>query len=192
MGTSNPGAPASHGFLDLLRQSMLPTGALFEAYERYGIPGTNTGSNVVSGTLGMYAIALPVGSTITSVTFISGTTAGSGMTNQWAILTDSSRVVKAVSADGTSGAWSASTAKTFTFGTPFVTTYTGLYYIGLNVTGTPPNLIGSVTPAFVNLAEALTPVVCGTANTSLTTPLALAATTSAITASRFKPYFYIS
>lgn len=173
--------------------TLLPTGAIAQAYDRYAVPGTNTAGNLTSGTLLMLAVALPKGVLVSSVSFLSGTTAGVALTNQWAVLTDSSRVVLAVSPDGTSAAWGSGTTKTFSFGTPFTTTYSGLHYIGINVTaGTVPNLLGSVTPAFVNGVEALVPIVCATANTGLTSPLSLAATTAALTATRFKPYFYVS
>jgi len=87
------------------------------------------------------------GERIISVTFVSGTTAGASMTNQVVGLykNDGTTLTRvAVSADATSTAWAANTAKTFTLVTPYTTeNASNPLYAGLVVAGTTaPTLTG--------------------------------------------------
>lgn len=63
--------------------------------------------------------------------------------NQWAVISDASRNVDAVSADPTSAAWNANTEKTFTLSSSWIAPSTGVFYVGLMVAATTvPSLHG--------------------------------------------------
>jgi hypothetical protein len=146
------------------------------------------------GVLLMSCIDLPSGMTVASTTWMSGSQALVAGTSPhlWAILCDSSRVVKAVTADDTAPVWSASSEHLFTFGASFVTTYSGLHYVGImhmGTTATAPSLLIAAGNVNVN---ALAPITNGTSNTAQTTPPALATTMTALTATPAEPWFYVS
>lgn len=174
---------------DLLIGQSAPTlGAIAESFPRNSASVVDLGGSVLAtGTL--YVIQLPVqpGRLVSALSFQSGATAGATLTNQWAVLLDSTRKVLAVSPDATSAAWAANTVKTFTFGTAVAPGGVGPYYAGLNVTATtPPSLTGIVD--FSNTTSARLPVLAGTSTTAGTVPPALAAVQSAFTAVANKVY----
>jgi hypothetical protein len=169
--------------------TVAPTGAFYESMSRL-LP-VNVGTFLTSTTLQMTAIPLLKGQTVTSVTFVSGTTALSAGSNQWAALFDGSRNKVAISADDTSTAWGANTAKTFTMTTPYTATATGTYYVGLMVKATTvPTLLGNNSASTV--LSALAPILNGTSDTALSNPASCPSTAAAITATAKVPYFYLS
>lgn len=122
---------------------------------------------LVSQRLQMFAIDLPSGLTVTSITFVSGTTALATGVNQWFALFDSSRALLRQTTDDTSTAWAASTAKTLNLTSTFTTTYSGLHYLGIMVNATTvPTLTGTTGVAQVN---GIAPILCGASTTGLTT-----------------------
>jgi hypothetical protein len=132
---------------------------------------------------------------IANLGWVSGTTAGAGLTHQWLGLYNSSRVQLAVTADKTSTAIAASTNYNWPIATiasgasgTFTTTYAGLHYIGLLVTSstTQPNISAFTTIAGAN---GLAPILAGNSDTAQTTPPAFAHTAGAITAGTIIPYF---
>lgn len=136
---------------------------------------------VTSGTIRFQAIQLPAGLKVTNIAFCSGTTAGATLTHQWFCLADASLKVLCVTADDTSTAWAASTVKTLAVTSgPFVTTYTGLYYVGIMVAATTvPTIQGSpstLTVGFRNTA----PKSSGNSSTAQTTPIAVGTTCTAL------------
>ena len=145
--------------------AVAPSGALAETYSRVG----NTPSSqalLSTGRLGMNAIILDAGITVRSATFVSGTTALSGGTNQWFALYDRNLALLGQTADDTNTAWGADSAKTLTFATPITTTYSGLYYLAINVTAsTVPTLFGINASTVTN---AFSPMIGATSTTSLT------------------------
>lgn len=157
-------------------------------------------SNIAVPTLGVElytAVDLPKGEVITSVTFVSGTTAGAAMTNQVAALynNDGTTLTRvAVSADGTSTAWGANTAKTFTLTTPYTTVIASsgnnTHYVGLVVAGTTaPTLTGNTLQNAV--VAALGFKRAGTAGSGLTATQASVAL-SGVTAVATIPYVRVA
>lgn len=167
-----------------------PTAALVENVPRLGSPLSDQ-TPLTSGTLRLIPICLPKGITVTSISFLSGTTALNGGQNQWFTLHDSSRVLLGVTADDTSTAWAANTVKSLTVGTPFVTTYDGLHFIGIMVKASTavPSLIGMTASS---IANALTPVIGGNSNTGQTTPPTIPFTANAPSAAGVLAWCYVS
>ena len=158
-----------------------PSGATGVTFDRAMAAATSAPANA-GGTLYVRAIALPSGIAVNNITFIVDSTVQVTGTHGWYVLLDSSRVVRAVSADQTSTVWgTASTPVTLPVSGPaYTTTYSGLYYAGFcTVSATNPVFMGGVTTSsiFTNLP----PVLMGTSGTGLSTPPALGATMTAIT-----------
>ena len=163
------------------------TGALAETYSRSGTVSIAT--QAVSGTsvTQVTMIELFAGMVISTITLLSGTTPGSGMTHQWFFLADASRVQVATTADDTSTAWSANAEKGLAIAaiaSGASSTYTvaadGLYYLGVCVTGTTPTLVGNTLVSATYAA--LPPIVAGSSDTVTTGPPAFAKTYGALTA----------
>jgi parallel beta-helix repeat protein len=166
-----------------------PTAALAETVPR---GGSTLGNNaaITSGTLRLVAIPLPSGLLVSSITFVSGSQAAVTPTNQWFTIHDSARLMQGVTADDTTTAWAANTAKTLNLGTPYLTTYDGLYYLGIMVAaGTVPSLHAVVSLLAVT---GLAPVLYGNADTGQTTPPVAPFTAAAPTASGVIVYGYVS
>jgi hypothetical protein len=144
-----------------------------------------TGPTVVSGTLYLRACYIPQGYSVGHISFISTGTAVVTPTHWWYGLYNSSRVQLAVTADQTtSAAYTTYALHTLAIATTaagaasaFVTTYSGLHYIGF--------LMAAATVA-VNYSDGtvggliLAPILGGTSDTAQTTPPAFAHTAGAI------------
>jgi hypothetical protein len=92
------------------------------------------------------AILLYAGDVVTNLTFMSGATAASVPTNWWFALydTQATPALIAQSADQTTTAWAADTAKTLALASPYTVLTTGIYYASVMVKATtPPTLIGA-------------------------------------------------
>lgn len=168
----------------------LPTGAIADTMDRrYAL--SNTLAALSTGRLSMTAIGLETGVTITSITVVSGTTAAVTPTNQIFGLYDSSRNLLRATSNNTTTAWGASTARTLNLTSTYLTTSSGLYYIGCMVTaGTVPTLQGSSSASSSLLGNAVTPIMSGTSSTGLTTSLPNPA--AALTSSGIQFYAYVS
>ncbi|MGW5737026.1 MULTISPECIES: right-handed parallel beta-helix repeat-containing protein [Streptomyces] len=107
-------------------------------------------SQPTSGWLYLIPVWLPKGTPLSAITFTSGNTAGAGLTNHWFTLHNASRVALARTADATTAAWAANTAKSLAIAqttagaaSSYTTTYTGLHYYGFMIAATTtPSLIG--------------------------------------------------
>ena len=167
----------------------LPTNAKASTMSRASYIG-NTTSGIVTGYLNWTAIDLAAGEPVTSITFVSGSTAAGSPTNQWFALADSNRLVLAVTADDTTTAWTPTTAKTLTVASgPFVPTYSGLHYVGFMVTATTmPSLLAASGPNAVGVTQ-LTPLASFQTNGPFTTPAGLVGTTVAANA-MLDPQYY--
>ena len=154
------------------------TGALYETMDRNTCPEVNT-SALTSGRLTLQAIWIPAGNTISSISFWSATTAGGTLTNQLFGLYDNNlNLLRATASDGAT-AWGANAQKKLNLTSAFVTTYTGLYYLGIMVAGTTvPTLKGGTARTDGSLAYQ-TPSMGGTSNTGLSTTLPSTATAPA-------------
>lgn len=112
---------------------------------KFGGAAVNT-AILSTGRISLTEIQLPKGLSITTITFYSMTTALSVGANQWFALLDLNLAKLAVTADDTSTAWAANTAKTLTItGGPWVTTYAGIYYLAIMVKATTPPSLATAT-----------------------------------------------
>jgi hypothetical protein len=147
------------------------TGAVAESFSRLGASITNLGSTVLtSGQQLFVGIPMITGQVVTAITFVSGTTALAGGSNQWFSLYDATHAKLQVTSDDTSTAWAANTAKTLTLASPYTIPSDGIYYAGIMVNATTvPSLLGVGSTAVITaLAPQLT--VKDSANTGLTNP----------------------
>jgi hypothetical protein len=121
-----------------------PTGVL-----RANLRRAECGGNLAALTTQvMTSVALPLqaGDVVTNLTFMSGATAAGTPTNWWFALYDTSATpaLIAQSADQTSTAWAADTAKTLALSAPYTVPTTGIYYAAVMVKATTvPTLIGA-------------------------------------------------
>ena len=139
----------------------------------------------VTNTWNASAIYLPAGLVINCITLFAGTTAISAATHQWFGLWNSSLALLAGSADDTSTAWSANTAKRLALTAAFRTTYSGRYYVGLGTTATGPSLLGAVSNG---ATRTLTPAVAVNDTTTALTALAATLTNTTTVAIVPAPY----
>lgn len=170
--------------------SVMATGAITETVPRWVSVGNLAA--LTSGTLLMCAIDLMVGDVITSISFKSRSTAGSGLTNQWFALFDANRVCLAVTNDDTTAAWAVNAKKTLNLTSPYTISTTGTYYIGCMVAGTTvPTLAGVANATAILSGEA--PILYGTSTSGLTTPFTVGNTASALSSSGTgMPWAYVS
>ncbi|MFJ2514705.1 right-handed parallel beta-helix repeat-containing protein [Streptomyces griseoviridis] len=177
-----------------LESAMRPAGR----YETCSRLRVGTESQPTSGYLYLVPIWLPKGKTVTGLGFVSGNTAGAALTNQWFTLHNDARVALARTADATSAAWAATTAKelplaqtTAGSASSYTTTYTGLHYLGVMVAGTTmPSLIAEGRL----LAGTTAAPGLGATTSGLTGPptvTASAFTASAFTGSAILAYAYV-
>jgi hypothetical protein len=168
------------------RSGIRPAGALFETMPRYLVE--NNAGLLSSQRVSMVAIDIPSNVTVTSITFVSGTTALGTGTHQYFGLYDNNLNLLRATNDDTSTAWAASTAKTLNLTSTFTTTYNGVHYLAILVVATTvPTIISE--NISVSTVAALTPVVSGTSNTGVNSLQNPAAALSAVTVF---PYAYIA
>jgi hypothetical protein len=123
----------------------------------------------------MTAVAIPLqaGDIVTSLTFKSGATAAGTPTNWWFALYDDSATpaLLAQSADQTTGAWAATTAKTLALATPQLISRSGIYYAAVMVKATTvPTLVGASVQAAASAGVlASDKVLAQTSGSALTT-----------------------
>jgi hypothetical protein len=92
------------------------------------------------------ALYLEAGDVVTNLTFCSATTAAGTPTNWWFALysTAATPALLAQTADQTTTAWAANTAKTVALATPYTVPTTGVYYAAVHVKATTvPTLLGA-------------------------------------------------
>ena len=182
---------ASRGNLVNGGHGFMPSAALAQSASRSAGNMSNN-SVLTSGKQSFQLIYLPA-KALTSITVISGTQALVGGSNQWFSIYDINRHLLAITADDTSTAWGAGTAKTLAITGGYTPPYDALYYIGVMVNaGTVPQLIGPTltTGALTSIAPAL----CGydNTNTGLTNPASAPAAAAAFTATTSTFYCYVS
>lgn len=164
-----------------------PRVALAETFPRMGSPAVATGT-LTSGRLYLVAIDLPVGLSIASITFGSGTVAAASPLNQWFALYDQSRNLLRQTVDDGTTAWAAGALKTLALTSAYGTTYAGLHYLGIMVNATTvPNLVAVTGSA---LANSSTPVLSGPSSTGLTGTAPNPA--AAIAGSGIMPWAYVA
>lgn len=172
---------------------MLPTGALAQSVPRN--TSMSNASILSSGRESMSAVWLNAGQVITNITFVSSTTALVTGANQWFSLRDANRVLLKVTADNTTTAWGALTARTLALaGGTYTVLTSGVYYLGIMVNAaTPPTLV-CAQGTNVNTVYNLAPVLAGSdgTNLGLTTPATAPATSPVLTSSNNFPYCYVT
>jgi len=182
----NLGAGTAYGL------AQAPTGALSETFSRFLCNGNV--APLLSQRLHLTSIELPKGLVITSISYISGTTAISGATNQFFGLFDdsagssggSARALLRGTVDDGSTAWGASSVKTLALTSTYTTVRSGQFYLGILINATTvPNLSGV---AGLATAMGVAPVSNGSANAGIT---ALPATASAPSAAGNVPWAWV-
>lgn len=144
-----------------------------------------------SGRLSLHAIKLRAGDVISSISFMSGSTAGATLTHVWFALYDANRSLLRVTADDTAAAWAVNTVKTLALASSYTVPADGTYYLGIVVVGTTmPNLQGSAGPTAA--AAAVAPISAGSSTTGLVAPGTAPATAAALTAIAGTPLAWVS
>lgn len=151
-----------------------------QVFHRANLPriGLDDETVLTSGVMVSVPLWLNAGDKVSNLTFWSGATAAGTPTNQWAALysTAATPALLAQSADGTSGAWAADTAKTFALATAQVIATSGLYWAALMVAATTvPTLLGcsGAKPLLTgegNLAQTSGSALTGTAPATIASP----------------------
>lgn len=147
-------------------------------FHRANLPrvGLDDVATAATGVMCSVALYLHDGDLVTNLTWISGATAGATLTNQIAALYSPSGGLLVQSADKTSEAWAADTAKTFAMSAPYRVSRSGVYYAALSVAAsTVPTLVGSTgAKPFLtgegNLAQTSGSSITATAPATIATP----------------------
>ena len=173
-----------------LRAGLMPTGALAASLDRRHCQSAGLGA-LVSGRLSLQAVRLHAGQTISSITFMAGTTAGATLSNTWFAIYSDALARLATTVNDTSASWGASSTRTLAITGGYAVTTTGLHYLGICVQGTTvPNLIGNNgIPLALN---GLAPILFGTSTTGLTNAASAPATAAAMSAASGHAYAYVS
>lgn len=168
-------------------------------FEPFARPLTlNNNALLVSQRLHLAPIWLPSGITVTSISFMSVSTALATGNHQIFGLYDNdagsiaggvARALLRGTTDDTSTAWAANSTKTLNLTSTYVTPTTGRYYVGILVDATTVPTIAS-TNAVGNAASGAAPSLGGPSSTTVTAlPNPAAAISAAATTI---PYFYLS
>jgi hypothetical protein len=160
-----------------------PTGALAETMPRV-LASTNVNA-LTSGTLFLQGIYLTAGQLVSNIGMMSATTAAGTPTNYFFALYDSSRGLRAQSANQTTTAWAANSAKTLAMTSPYRIPTSGMYYIGLMMTATTVATFHGAPTKTNSIVSSTTPILHGNSTGGLTTSLpdpaaAISAGTAAI------------
>ncbi|MFB9687701.1 hypothetical protein [Amycolatopsis plumensis] len=165
----NPADPASP---DTFFRRNLPRLGLADS-------GGDSGSAaLVSQVMTSVPLFLAAGDVVTNLTFHSGQTAANTPTNWWFALYDTQAVpaLVAQTADQTTAAWAAFTAKTLALSAPYTVLKTGVYWAAAMVKATAaPSLLGSLVPKPIltgerNLAQSSGSALVATAPATIATP----------------------
>ncbi len=108
-----------------------PSGVVWQNFDYYrGITAVTGGAN--QGTLYLTAMDLPKGFKVTNIYWRSGSTALTRGTSShyWLAIFDVSRNLLGQSTDDTASAVGANALLTKALATPYITTYSGLFYVG--------------------------------------------------------------
>jgi len=158
-----------------------------------------TGGSLGSGQINLTAIYLPLATTITNITLLSNSTAESGGSHLWFALYDDGRssssagqlALLSQTADQTGATvFAANSALTLALLAPYVTTYSGIYYIAFCCTAsTVPSLANGQASSLVAITAS--GVTIATSVTSTFTNLA-PNPSGALTATMIPFYSYVS
>jgi hypothetical protein len=183
-GTVGQAADAGHVHQNNADLSLYiaPAAATGETFPR--VQATTYLSGLTSGLVYVSAIPLPAGMPVNNITLMVGSAAwtASTVTHGWYALLDSGLVVRAVSADQTSGNWTTvnTTVPLPVTASGYTTTYGGLYYIAFCATFTGTSGEFPAAPLSIGGLGGLTPMLCGTSSSGLTIPPATGTTLGAL------------
>jgi hypothetical protein len=174
----------------------LVTGAQAQTFDRYRAGGAEV--RPPASDLYLTLIWLAAGTTINSITFMSGTVPATSPLHQWFGLYDVSGNQLALTTDDTSTAWPAATLKTLNIdqiasghSTTYVTTATGAYYIGVMVNESGAMSWLGLGQASATIAQ-FTPVVAGLSDTAQSTRPAFPHVATAVTSASGGLWAYVS
>lgn len=122
-----------------------PSGCFRESLPFGRLQGLNNMASPGTGVMLSVALPLQAGDIVTSLTFLSGATAAATPTNWWFALYDTAATAALLrqTADQTSTAWAANTAKTVALATSYTVPTSGVYRAAVMVAaGTPPTIAG--------------------------------------------------
>lgn len=173
-----------------IRNSLIPTGGTYETFPRAETPGITAGGPFATGVIRCSIISLPAGLLVSNINVMSGATPLGTGSNQWFGLFDASRNKLALTSDDGATAWPATTVKTLPIAGGFTTTYSGFYYIGVNVVAVSMPSYTAVSSAVA--LNTLPPIIAGSGNGSLTNPASCPATLTALTPNNMIFYGYLS
>jgi hypothetical protein len=128
---------------------------------------------LATGVMTAVQLWLTAGDVITSLSWVSGSTAAGTPTNYWTALYSDAAVPALLgqSADQLTAAWAADTWKTLALASPITVPKSGKYWAAINVTATtPPTLMGM---------QAAKPVLAGETNLAVTSGTGLTGTATA-------------
>lgn len=146
-------------------------------------------SNVLSsGRVHVVKVRLIEGQSISSITFLSSSTALATGSNQWFALFDTDGTLLRVTSDDTSTAWAANSFKTLSLASSYTVPATGDYYVGICVVASTVPTLASVTS--VAALHALDPVESApdTTNTGRTDPASCQSSLGTLTALSSIPF----
>ncbi len=109
------------------------------------LQGVSNASVLTTQVMSSVPLYLRAGETVTSLTFVSATTAANTPTNWWYALYDPEGDLLGQTADQTNTAWAANTAKTVALATPVVVSTTGWHRAACMVKATTPPTLAGVT-----------------------------------------------
>jgi hypothetical protein len=181
-GSTGLGADAGHVHQNNADLSLFlaPSGATGETYPRTSCAAYTTA--LASGTAIMSAIPLPANLVVSNLGVMTGSTAPSGVTHGWLALTDSSRIVRAVTADQTSTFGSGFTALSLPVASTYTTPTAGLYYLAACCVASTMGTL-SIGNQPLSGPNGTAPILAGSSSTAQTTPPASGSTLATITAS---------
>ena len=161
-----------------------PSVATAETFPRMLI---STGASVmVSGTLYCMALGLHQNTVINNLGFATKGTAETGGTHAWFALLDNTMTVRAVTADQTGATALGSTNTHYQFSTnSFTTTYSGLYYASICVVASGMPVMSALSASAIpSDVVSMSPILCGSSSTGLTTPPSTGTAMTALTAAQ--------
>lgn len=168
---------------------LAPAGATAVTFDRslMGSPSFPANSH---STLYVRALAIPGGTPVNNISFVTGgTIIQIGGSHGWYCLLDQNRVVQAVTLDQTGATtWSPANTKITLPVSSYVTTYTGLYYVGFCTTSTTePSFFASA--AYSTVPSIIPPILMGSITTGYTTtPPAVGTTLGTVGGNAFFNY----
>lgn len=183
------GVPADSGHVhpEKSPQTLLaiPSSGYAETFTR--LLGVSASSTLTSGDLFLMSIPLWAGAVVTNIGFYM-VAAATTLTHGWFALLDSSFIVRAVSADQTSGSWAATSIKTLPMAAAYTIPTAGVYYIGLMAVASVQPTVMKMTAGDATL-NGISPIMWGLSSTGQTTPPTLGTTMTTPSPSGSVPFW---